>query len=65
MTVAALALLSVLAAMHLRRHAPLSELIYLYLALIAALTVPHFLLVLWMDRRQGCLRTARETRPEP
>jgi Brp/Blh family beta-carotene 15,15'-monooxygenase len=30
----------------------LAALVYLYLSLIAALTVPHFLVVLWMDRRQ-------------
>ena len=28
--------------------------IYLYLALIAALTFPHFLLVLWLDARRPC-----------
>ena len=31
----------------------LHALIYLYLAYIAALTFPHFLLVIWMDSRQG------------
>jgi Brp/Blh family beta-carotene 15,15'-monooxygenase len=32
--------------------ATLPSLVYLYLSLIAALTIPHFLIVLWMDRRQ-------------
>jgi Brp/Blh family beta-carotene 15,15'-monooxygenase len=38
-----------------QRHGPASlpALTALYLSLIAALTVPHFAVVLWMDRRQG------------
>ena len=37
-----------------RGKAPISvgSLVYLYLSLIAALTFPHFLLVLWMDREE-------------
>lgn len=37
-----------------KQHGPASlpGLVFLYLSLIAALTVPHFLVVLWMDRQQ-------------
>ena len=33
-------------------HLSVGSLVYLYLSLIAALTFPHFLLVLWMDREE-------------
>ena len=33
-------------------HTDLGGFVYLYLSLIAALTFPHFLLVLWMDRQE-------------
>ena len=53
LTLAALALLAGLYMMQ-RQHdlVSLHSLVFLYLSLIAALTVPHFLLVLWMDRQQ-------------
>ena len=54
LTVAALALLAGLYATQAHHGAPttLPGLVFLYLSLIAALTAPHFLLVLWMDRQQ-------------
>ena len=33
-------------------HVSVGSFVYLYLSLIAALTFPHFLLVLWMDREE-------------
>ncbi len=54
MTAGALLLLGGLyAVQHRHGAASLPGLVFLYLSLIAALTVPHFLVVLWMDRRQG------------
>ena len=54
MTAGALTLLGGLLWMQARISAPtgVGGLVYLYLSLIAALTFPHFLLVLWMDRRE-------------
>ena len=54
LTVAALALLTGLYAVQRHQSVALTlpNMVFLYLSLIAALTVPHFLLVLWMDHRQ-------------
>ena len=52
MTLGALAMLGGLLAWHGRHHVSAADLTYLYLSLIAALTFPHFLLVLWMDRQE-------------
>ena len=35
-----------------KAHVSVGSFVYLYLSLIAALTFPHFLLVLWMDREE-------------
>ena len=52
MTLGALAMLATLFWWHGRTHATAGAFVYLYLSLIAALTFPHFLLVLWMDREE-------------
>ena len=52
MTLGALALLAALFWGHGRAHVTAEAFVYLYLSLIAALTFPHFLLVLWMDREE-------------
>lgn len=52
MTLGALALLAALFWGHGRAHVTAGAFVYLYLSLIAALTFPHFLLVLWMDREE-------------
>ncbi len=52
MTLGALALLAGLFVWHGRHHVSAEDFVYLYLSLIAALTFPHFLLVLWMDRQE-------------
>ena len=52
MTLGALALLAALFWGHGRVHVTAGAFVYLYLSLIAALTFPHFLLVLWMDREE-------------
>jgi len=49
MTVAALVLLAGLFWGHGHAYVTADTFVYLYLSLIAALTFPHFLLVLWMD----------------
>jgi len=51
MTLGALALLGGLYLWHGRAN--VGGLVYLYLSLIAALTFPHFALVLWMDREES------------
>ncbi len=53
MTLGALAMLGGLYAWHGRANVSVGSLVYLYLSLIAALTFPHFLLVLWMDREEA------------
>ncbi len=60
LTLAALALLGGLYAGQPHRAADAGGLVYFYLSLVAALTFPHFLLVLWMDRR---LRLSEAARP--
>ncbi len=60
MTWGALALLGGLYVTRAHRAASAGDFVYLYLSLIAALTFPHFLLVLWMDKRQGVWATARQ-----
>ena len=52
MTAGALALLAGLFWEQGRTHVSAGSFVYLYLSLIAALTFPHFLLVLWMDREE-------------
>ena len=52
MTLGALAMLAGLYWWHGRAHVTAGAFVYLYLSLIAALTFPHFLLVLWMDREE-------------
>ena len=52
MTLGALAMLAALFWWHGRVHVTTGAFVYLYLSLIAALTFPHFLLVLWMDREE-------------
>ena len=52
MTLGALAMLAALFWWHGRAHVTVGAFVYLYLSLIAALTFPHFLLVLWMDREE-------------
>lgn len=52
MTLGALAMLAALFGGHGRTHVTAETFVYLYLSLIAALTFPHFLLVLWMDREE-------------
>ena len=52
MTLGALALLAGLFVRHGRHSVSAGDFVYLYLSLIAALTFPHFLLVLWMDRQE-------------
>ena len=52
MTLGALALLAGLFVWHGRHGVSAGDFVYLYLSLIAALTFPHFLLVLWMDRQE-------------
>ena len=53
MTLGALAMLGGLYFWHGRATVSVGSLVYLYLSLIAALTFPHFLLVLWMDREEA------------
>ena len=53
MTLVALAMLGVLYVWHGRTAVSVGSFVYLYLSLIAALTFPHFLLVLWMDREEA------------
>ena len=64
LTLAALALLGGLYAFQPHRAADAGSFVYFYLSLIAALTFPHFLLVLWMDRRLKLSETA-ESPPAP
>ena len=52
MTLGALSMLAALFWWHGRAHVTAGAFVYLYLSLIAALTFPHFLLVLWMDREE-------------
>ena len=52
MTAGALVLLASLFWGHGHAHVTAGAFVYLYLSLIAALTFPHFLLVLWMDREE-------------
>ena len=52
MTVGALALLAGLFWWQGRIHVGVGSFVFLYLSLIAALTFPHFLLVLWMDWKE-------------
>ena len=52
MTLGALLFLAGLLAWSGRSHIEVGSFVYLYLSLIAALTFPHFLLVLWMDREE-------------
>lgn len=52
MTLGALAMLAGLFVWHGRSGGGIGGLVYLYLSLIAALTFPHFALVLWMDREE-------------
>lgn len=52
MTLGALLLLAALFWGHGRTHVGAEAFVTLYLSLIAALTFPHFLLVLWMDREE-------------
>jgi len=52
MTLGALALLAGLFVWRGRSGVGVGGLVYLYLSLIAALTFPHFALVLWMDREE-------------
>ena len=59
MTLGALFLLSALYATHDHRTASTGDFVYLYLSLIAALTFPHFVLVLWMDWKQGAWRVVK------
>ena len=58
-TLGALALLAALFVLHARTLHAIDSVVFLYLALIAALTLPHALLVLWMDRVQGLWGTSR------
>jgi Brp/Blh family beta-carotene 15,15'-monooxygenase len=55
-TLAALVLLGVLYVVVPSRPDSLSALLALYLALVAALTLPHTVIVTWMDVRQGVWR---------
>ncbi len=52
LTLAALGMLGGLYAFQAHRASDAGSFVYFYLSLIAALTFPHFLLVLWMDRRE-------------
>jgi len=52
MTVGALCLLGAMFVSQRRANVSTGDFVYLYLSLIAALTFPHFLLVLWMDRKE-------------
>jgi len=52
MTLGALVMLAALFWWHGRAHVTAGAFVYLYLSLIAALTFPHFLIVLWMDREE-------------
>lgn len=52
MTAGALAVLAGLFWELGRPHVGVGSFVYLYLSLIAALTFPHFLVVLWMDREE-------------
>ncbi len=55
-TLGALALLGGLYLLHPRSVSSVDGFVYLYLSLIAALTFPHVLVVLWMDDRQEVWR---------
>jgi beta-carotene 15,15'-dioxygenase len=59
LTIAALVLLAGPSAIVPARPSDLQGGVGLYLALIAALTLPHTLLVTWLDWRQGVWRTPR------
>jgi len=52
MTLGALGFLAGLFWWQGRSHVGVGSFVFLYLSLIAALTFPHFLLVLWMDREE-------------
>lgn len=52
MTLGALGVLAGLWWWQGKAHVSVGSFVYLYLSLIAALTFPHFLLVLWMDRKE-------------
>ncbi len=52
MTLGALGFLAGLFWWQGRTHVSVGSFVFLYLSLIAALTFPHFLLVLWMDREE-------------
>ena len=52
MTLGALGLLAGLFVWHSHTFISAENFVYLYLSLIAALTFPHFLLVLWMDKEE-------------
>ncbi len=52
MTLGALGFLAGLFWWQGRSHVSVGSFVFLYLSLIAALTFPHFLLVLWMDREE-------------
>lgn len=52
MTLGALGFLAALFWWQGRTHVSVGSFVFLYLSLIAALTFPHFLLVLWMDREE-------------
>lgn len=52
MTLGALGFLAALWWWQGRAHVGVENFVFLYLSLIAALTFPHFLLVLWMDRKE-------------
>jgi Brp/Blh family beta-carotene 15,15'-monooxygenase len=58
LTVAALGLLGGLYAWQPHRATDAGSFVYFYLSLIAALTFPHFLLVLWMDQRSRLCEAA-------
>lgn len=64
MSLGAIALFGMLAVLRPLALGRLDGLIWLYLALIAALTLPHAVLVLWMDHTQG-VWPARRDIPAP